>query len=302
MFPNPHSHNRLLRLEQELLRLRQAVMGKATALNTSTPPPLAHNNRLLALEQDLNRCRRRDWGKPPPLTPPESTSVKPTQQPPLHWQVQARAFDFNEALALECSGNNIVNVSNTNPKGGSNNHQTAVIPSMQNTSALDWFDSAIADLGPFQVEAFAGDLPLPLPSQIHSQASTPVQPAPQPQKTLNLPPLPIPSALKAMMQGNTSSPSTTPVTNLSTHEQPILDPPPAAPPEPTPTPLPVSSPAVPVPPPAPVEMMSVSQPPSHSVFDHLTQNLTYATSFDLGTVALEQRLDEFDRLLDQGNH
>jgi hypothetical protein len=294
MFPNPHSHNRLLRLEQELLRLRQAVMGKAAAFNVSTSPPLAHNNRLLKLEQDLNRCRRRDWGSPHPPTPPESTSVKSTQQPPLHWQVQARAFDFNEAIALEYSGNPFVNVSNTHPKGGSDNHQTSVIPSMQSASALDWFESALADLGPFQVEAFAGDLPLPLPSQIHAQPRLLVQPTPQPQKTLNLPPLPIPSALKTMMQGSTPSPSTPPVTNPSTHEQSILNPLPVAPPK--------NTPAASVPPPAPVEMMSVSQPPSHSVFDHLTQNLTYATSFDLGTVALEQRLDEFDRLLDQGNH
>ncbi|BAZ11127.1 hypothetical protein NIES4071_29530 [Calothrix sp. NIES-4071] len=42
-----------------------------------------------------------------------------------------------------------------------------------------------------------------------------------------------------------------------------------------------------------------SQVKSHSIFDQVAENLAYANSFDLGTLTLEQRFDEFDRILDQ---
>ncbi|MGD1910561.1 MAG: hypothetical protein ACFB2X_06825 [Rivularia sp. (in: cyanobacteria)] len=48
------------------------------------------------------------------------------------------------------------------------------------------------------------------------------------------------------------------------------------------------------------------QPPSpqpqtenpHAIFDKIAQNMAYANSFDLGTISLEKRFDEFDSLLD----
>lgn len=42
-----------------------------------------------------------------------------------------------------------------------------------------------------------------------------------------------------------------------------------------------------------------SQIKSHSIFDQISENLAYANSFDLGTLTLEQRFDEFDRILDR---
>lgn len=36
----------------------------------------------------------------------------------------------------------------------------------------------------------------------------------------------------------------------------------------------------------------------HAIFDKIAQNMAYANSFDLGTISLEQRFDEFDDLLD----
>ncbi len=300
----PHSYNRLLRLEQELFRLRQAVMGKAAALGASTPPPPSHNNRLLALEQDLLRSRRRAWGSPTPPISPAAPSVKPTHQPPQRWQVQARAFDFNEAIDLEYRGNPFMTVPDTNREGESNNYQTTVIPLMQSASTFDWHEVAFADIGPFQVEAFVGDLPLPLPSDIRPQPTVSAQPPLQSQNAPTPLPLPTPSTLSGgpAVQIGAPSPLTSAATILTTYEQPVLDSPPSAYPEPSSTPPPISPPTIPVSASATAEMMSVSQPASHSVFDHFAQSLTYATSFDLGTVALEQRLDEFDCLLDQGEH
>lgn len=54
------------------------------------------------------------------------------------------------------------------------------------------------------------------------------------------------------------------------------------------------------------ENTSTNQTPSpqpqtenpHAIFDKIAQNMAYANSFDLGTISLEQRFDEFDDLLD----
>ncbi len=37
---------------------------------------------------------------------------------------------------------------------------------------------------------------------------------------------------------------------------------------------------------------------AHSVFDQMGKNMAYANSFDLGTISLQQRFDEFDRILE----
>ena len=42
-----------------------------------------------------------------------------------------------------------------------------------------------------------------------------------------------------------------------------------------------------------------SKPNPHSIFDCLGKNMAYATTFDVGTVELEQLFDEFDRTLEQ---
>ena len=52
------------------------------------------------------------------------------------------------------------------------------------------------------------------------------------------------------------------------------------------------------PPPAPTPAEEPAADP-HAIFDKIGQSMAYATSFDLGTVALEQRFDEFDRDLDR---
>lgn len=57
---------------------------------------------------------------------------------------------------------------------------------------------------------------------------------------------------------------------------------------------------------APQENTPTKQTPSpqpqtenpHAIFDKIAQNMAYANSFDLGTISLEQRFDEFDDLLD----
>ncbi len=38
---------------------------------------------------------------------------------------------------------------------------------------------------------------------------------------------------------------------------------------------------------------------AHSVFDRMGKNMAFANSFDLGTISLQQRFDEFDRVLDK---
>jgi hypothetical protein len=50
------------------------------------------------------------------------------------------------------------------------------------------------------------------------------------------------------------------------------------------------------------EASPVNPPPhsaTHAIFDDIAQNMAYATSFDLGTLAMEQRFDQFDRQLDR---
>ena len=50
---------------------------------------------------------------------------------------------------------------------------------------------------------------------------------------------------------------------------------------------------------APLDPSTAPGNNAHSIFDRLGSSLAQATSFDLGTVALEQRLDEIERQLDQ---
>jgi hypothetical protein len=57
-----------------------------------------------------------------------------------------------------------------------------------------------------------------------------------------------------------------------------------------------------IPPLIPQPAKQFSQVKSHSIFDQIAENLAYANSFDLGTLSLEQRFDEFDRILDQQKH
>jgi hypothetical protein len=52
-------------------------------------------------------------------------------------------------------------------------------------------------------------------------------------------------------------------------------------------------------PPASVATPEPTYSNAHSVFDHMGKNMAYANSFDLGTISLQQRFDEFDRWLDQ---
>lgn len=87
----------------------------------------------------------------------------------------------------------------------------------------------------------------------------------------------------------TSSTSTSAPSTLPAPEEPIKQPSPhdvfdriaqGLPPEPPPT--------------APEPTYSSA----HSVFDRMGKNMTFANSFDLGTISLNQRFDEFDRVLD----
>ncbi|MBD2458330.1 hypothetical protein H6G80_30215 [Nostoc sp. FACHB-87] len=70
------------------------------------------------------------------------------------------------------------------------------------------------------------------------------------------------------------------------------------PPAKTPAPLPPSPQLQPV---LPSQAQSVAPKKSspHDIFDQMGRNMAHATAFDLGTFSLEQRFDEFDRLLDE---
>ncbi|OKH45567.1 hypothetical protein NIES2101_26305 [Calothrix sp. HK-06] len=50
---------------------------------------------------------------------------------------------------------------------------------------------------------------------------------------------------------------------------------------------------------SPPEPVTPKQPRPHDVFDQMGRNVSHATAFDLGTFSLEQRFDEFDRMLDE---
>ena len=77
----------------------------------------------------------------------------------------------------------------------------------------------------------------------------------------------------------------------------VYEPPKEAPIQPeSPAPTPKETPVKPQSstPPAPPK-----QPRPHDVFDQMGRNVSHATAFDLGTFSLEQRFDEFDRMLDE---
>jgi Bacterial EndoU nuclease len=67
---------------------------------------------------------------------------------------------------------------------------------------------------------------------------------------------------------------------------------------------PAEAPPAPQPQPQPApQSQAQSVPPKksspHDIFDQMGKNMAHATAFDLGTFSLEQRFDEFDRLLDE---
>ncbi|NJM59356.1 MAG: hypothetical protein HC849_02750 [Oscillatoriales cyanobacterium RU_3_3] len=68
------------------------------------------------------------------------------------------------------------------------------------------------------------------------------------------------------------------------------------------TPAPPAPAPQPQPQPAP-QSQAQSVPPKksspHDIFDQMGKNMAHATAFDLGTFSLEQRFDEFDRILDE---
>jgi len=73
-----------------------------------------------------------------------------------------------------------------------------------------------------------------------------------------------------------------------TYEPPAETPAPPAPaPQPQPQPAPQSQ----------AQSVAPKKASPHDIFDQMGRNMAHATAFDLGTFSLEQRFDEFDRLL-----
>jgi hypothetical protein len=68
-----------------------------------------------------------------------------------------------------------------------------------------------------------------------------------------------------------------------------------APPAPAPAPAPQPQPA----PQSQAESVPPKKSSPHDIFDQIGKNMAHATAFDLGTFSLEQKFDEFDRLLDE---
>ncbi|GGQ70089.1 hypothetical protein GCM10010166_44910 [Couchioplanes caeruleus subsp. azureus] len=67
-------------------------------------------------------------------------------------------------------------------------------------------------------------------------------------------------------------------------------------PEPEPLPAPA---AAPPPAPQPAPPPPVEPSPTQAIFDRLAQSMTYANSYDLGTVEMDNRFADFDRLFDE---
>lgn len=73
--------------------------------------------------------------------------------------------------------------------------------------------------------------------------------------------------------------------------EPPVETPAEAPPAPKPQTQPASQ--------SQAQSVPPKKPNPHDIFDQMGRNMAHATAFDLGTFSLEQRFDEFDRLLDK---
>jgi len=268
------------------------------------------DNSLFALEQGLFSDKISEQQSHQPT---EKKKKKPKQR-----RQEARAFDFGEAIQLQYDGDA---------------YPTAT-PAAVSFSASNSFASELEDESlPFEVEAFEVDKEVvPVSKQVTPKQETPVQPAIK--QEVNPKPMEVKPVKATIVPASEQPKSDRPVKQITTVEptspkeklsdaqefaadlqailngektydsqqkQVVSSSPPAQPPAaPTPHPHDIFDQGqAAIPPQKSAEPVQMSR--SHAVFDQMGQNMAHATDFDQGTLdlALEQRFDEFDRLLDE---
>jgi Papain-like cysteine protease AvrRpt2 len=224
------------------------------------------NNGLFDLERSLLQRK-----------PPEEP-VKPTDH-----SVQAMAFDFDEAIELQYDGNTYTSAYSADYTVPLSTDYTESFESA--SFALE--DEPIA----FEVESFAAEPEVPRYDDPPAARSTVVTERAMPMRSaqpVDAESFPLSVAasedevaafaadLKAILSGEKYQNDTNP--ELPLRSEDAVSPPSVAQSQPS-------------------TQANVSQ--SHAIFDQIAQNMSYANAFDLGTLAMEQRFDAFDRALEQ---
>ncbi len=274
-------------------------------------------NTLFALEQKLFGDKTSQQQSRQPKEKKQQQQQKKRKQP----KEQGQIYDFGEAIELEYD------------RAAS----PSVTPEAISFSAPNSFASELEDESlPFTVEAFETDEPVaPISKPATPQAQTELEPEVQPGatseqmevqpvKTTVVPPSEMPLEPTRSIKQPTTVESSISQEELSedrtfaedlqailngqktydAEEKQVVSTSPSAAPTPASTAHPhdifdkgktttLST--------QPIQPEPVSTSRSHAVFDHMGQNMAHATNFDQGTLelSLEQRFDEFDRLLDE---
>ncbi|BAZ11128.1 hypothetical protein NIES4071_29540 [Calothrix sp. NIES-4071] len=243
-------------------------------------------NQLFEIERALKQKRQKNQSK-------SDNTPNTTDKTPDVSKVQAMAFDFDEAISLHYNGYTY---------GASFDYNEEQPDSANADSKHVAFEQGASEQGAepvsFEVESFGADNYNYYPPSNDSIPAIPV--------TESTPIIPLKSAhpmdvasvstasafdededaqaftadLQAILKGEkTYEPETKQLQPAEQHNTPLTSPTQAPP-----------------------DANQMSKATSHNIFDQVAENMNFANSFELGTLALEQRFDEFDRLLDRENN
>ncbi|MEL6501611.1 MAG: hypothetical protein AAFQ23_09435 [Cyanobacteria bacterium J06623_1] len=281
----PPSHNRLLALEQELLakkrwakqsRSRQKLSFIKQKQTKNINQQQNSGNRLLQLEQYLfKRYRPQKLRKSVSLAAgdrlfkpqKQQQSAPPSQSPPSrqHSRVKSQVFDTGEAIILQYRSK-VLNP--TTPT-------TAAVELADPTTTVEQLSMTDVSSNEAQPPSLSVEDLLPSSSFVATNTTPeiPTEKAPEPQQSLS-------QAAELMAQ-------------IDSQPYPLE-------PEAIPAILGKLE-----PPDAPETLAKSPAPPEsdrqnpHAIFDRLGKNMAFATNFDVGTIELEELFTEFDHTLDR---
>jgi Papain-like cysteine protease AvrRpt2 len=230
------------------------------------------NNGLFALERSLLQHKPPEESNQPTDKPTDKTTAL---------SVQAMAFDFDEAIELHYDGNTY-------------GYRVESQPLASESFAAEE-EEPIA----FEVESFAAEPEVPYPTvpSILRSADPPLRPTVVTDRTLPVKSAqPIDAAQSFPLSVAASEDE---VAAFAADLKSILSGEKYQ--DPTPDSQMPTKAEEPAYPPSTAQSQTPAEPnlsQSHAIFDQIAQNMSYANAFDLGTLAMEQRFDAFDRALD----
>ncbi len=304
-------HNRLLALEQELLAKKRWAKELKSGhqidyfkkKQTRKLSGKRHvNNRLLQLEEDLLGKYRRP--KSPTKTSParalkvekhQSDRItfskdKPQPRKSTANRIKSQVFDTGEPIVLQYIQSKQEVVTTTTPP-------TAVISVPEKTSMIETLPTLDLPVSDEKPDVVSVDNSPEIPSLVETSEAPKIEDL-EPELPIIPEPVVVDSEIATEKEQETEdslSQAAELISQVDTQPYPLQ----AEDILPIIAELESDRPEAPTTPVTPQKKQASDRNNPHDIFDRMGKNMAYATTFDVGTIELEQLFDEFDRTLDR---